>query len=189
MVMRRHPAAEAVVDLDWASPDLAVGGQRALWRQAPELADTDQGRAARLDGGLVIPFSDLLATGDRLTIETSFSLRSTDGMPVLINQGMWPAEGYMVQLLGRRLRFHIGSVGSLDCGPELQPDRWYRLKCTYDGEVLRALLDGALIGELRSDQVMVPSVRPLRLGNYEINSPEYVAHGLLGHTRLVGAVE
>jgi hypothetical protein len=189
MVMRRHPAAEAVVDLDWASPDLAVGGQRALWQQTPELVDTDHGRAARLDGGLVIPFSDLLATGDRLTIETSFLLRSTDGMPVLINQGLWPGEGYMVQVLGRRLRFHIGSVGSLDCGPELQPDRWYRLKCTYDGEVLRAFLDGAPLGELRSDQVMVPSVRPLRLGNYEIASPEYVAHGLLGRTRIIGAVQ
>lgn len=189
MAMRGDRAAKAVVDVDWSSPEVTVGDQRAGWHQEPRLRDTDHGRAAEMEGGLTVPFGDLLAVGDRLTIETSFRLDSTEGMPVLVNQGLWPGEGYMLQILGRRLRFHIGGVGSLDCGPELQPGRWYAVRCTYDGETLRAWLDGELVGEMRSAAAMMPSVRPLRLGRYEQEGASYIMHGLLGRTRVLGAVE
>ncbi len=189
MVMRGDPSREAVVDVDWSTAEVAAGGLRAVWHQEPRVEDTDRGPAAAMVGGLTIPFGDLLAVGDRLTIETSFRLDSTEGMPVLVNQGLWPGEGYMLQVLGRRLRFHIGGVGSLDCGPELEPGRWYAVRCTYDGETLRAWLDGQLVGEMRSAAAMVPSVRPLRLGRYEQEGAAYVMRGLLGRTRILGAVE
>ena len=188
MVLRSDATTEAMVDLDWASPDVAVGGVKGTWHQTPAVVDTEHGRAADLKGGLTIPYSDLLAGGDSLTIETSFTLRSVEGMPVLVNQGAWPTEGYMLQVLGKRLRFHIGGVGSLDCGPELEPSRWYTVKCTYDGTTLRAFLDGAPIGELASSDVMNPSVRPLRIGRYDADQPVYVVDGLLGRTRIYGAV-
>ena len=142
-----------------------------------------------------MPFGDLFAVGERLTIETRFLLHDVSGMPVIINQGLWPSEGYMVQVLGRRLRFHIGGVGSLDGGPELDAERWYALKCTYDGMVLHAWLDGQPGGwSTRADELpgacaMVPSVRPLRLGRYELDEAQYVMKGRLGRTRIRGAVD
>jgi len=95
----------------------------------------------------------------------------------------------MVQIIGKRLRFHIGGVGSLDCGPEFQLNRWYALKCTYDGSTLRAYIDGKLAGELYSAAIMAPSVRPLRIGRYEMDGPEYVVNGQMGRTRILAAVE
>jgi hypothetical protein len=189
MVMRKNAAMDAVIDLDWKSDDVTVGGRKAVWRQTARIVDTDHGRAADLSGGLTVPFSDSMAVGDKLTIETRFMLKDLSGMPVLVNQGMWPSEGYMVQIFDKRVRFNIGGVGSLDCGPELQPNRWYALKCTYDGTTQRVYLDGALVGEQRSDQIMMPSVRPLRIGQYEIDSPEYVMRGMMGRTRVLATAE
>lgn len=189
MAMRADPTREAVVDIDWSTTDLAVGGLQAVWHQEPRVETTDRGPAAVMEGGLTIPFGDLVAVGDCLTIETSFCLNSTEGMPVLVNQGLWPGEGYMLQVLARRLRFHIGGVGSLDCGPELEPGRWYAVKCTYDGEALRVWLDGELVGERRSAAVMMPSGRPLHLGRYEQEGEAYILHGLLRRTRILGTVD
>ena len=187
MVMRSNPEEQAAIDLQWASAEVTVGGKPAVWHQTPALADTDHGKAADLKGGLTIPFSDLIAVGDNVTIETSFRLRSVAGMSVLVNQGVWPTEGYMLQILGRRIRFHIGGVGSLDCGPEIEANRWYSLKCTYDGTTARVVLDGQPVGEQSWTGVMNPSVRPLRIGRYEADDAAYVVDGLVGRTRIYAA--
>jgi hypothetical protein len=189
MVLGSAPGKGAAVDLDWSSPTVTVAGKTALWHQEPRLVDTPQGRAAAMNGGLTIPYSDLLTIGESLTLETRFLLRSLDGMPVLIGQGLWPDEGYLLQVLGKRLRFHIGGVGSLDCGPELETNRWYAVKCTYDGAKLRVWLDGKQVGELASSAIMNPSCRPLRIGHYELDQAEYVVQGLMGRTRITGTVE
>jgi hypothetical protein len=177
-----EPQSGSVVDLDWGSADVIVGGQRATWHQTPRIVDTKDGKAADLDGGLTVPLGYPLAIGGPLTIETSFLLHSTDGMPVLVNQGLWPGEGFMLQVLGRRLRFHLGGIGSLDCGPEIEPERWYTVKCTYDGTTLAAYLDGERVGEMASQSAMVPSMRPLRIGRYELDDRVYVVRGLMGRT-------
>jgi hypothetical protein len=83
----------------------------------------------------------------------------------------------------------VGGVGSLDCGPEIGPDRWHDVRCTYDGATLRVYLDGAPIGELAAAGMMNPSIRPLRLGRYETDQPVYVVDGLLGRTRVYAASE
>jgi hypothetical protein len=189
MTLRADPASEPALDVNWTSADVTAGGRRAVWHQEPAVVDTEHGRAADLKGGLTVPFGDLLAVGESLTLETSFLLRSVEGMPVLVNQGLWPGEGYMLQVLGRRIRFHVGGVGSLDCGPEIGPDRWHDVRCTYDGATLRVYLDGAPIGELAAAGMMNPSIRPLRLGRYETDQPVYVVDGLLGRTRVYAASE
>jgi hypothetical protein len=185
MVMRGPGDRAVPVELGWTSPEVTVGGRKAVWRQEPKLVEAQGRKAVDLDGGLVVALGETQLPGDSVTLETSFSLRSVDGMPVLINQGLWPNEGYMVQVIGKRLRFHIGGVGSLDCGPELVAGRWYDLKCTYDGATARAYLDGKQIGEQTWESPMVPSLRPLRIGHYEADQPDYVAHGLMGPTRIL----
>ncbi len=182
MALRATPRSDTSLDLDWASTGVAVEGETAVWHQAPKIAQTPHGNAADLSGGLTVPFSEWL--GDTFAAETSFMLRSVEGMPVLINQGLWPGEGFMLQVLSKKLRRHIGGVGSLDCDPELEPDRWYSVKCTYDGKALRAYLDGEKIGELVSSAPMVPSLRPLRIGRYETGGAQYVVDGLIGPTRI-----
>jgi hypothetical protein len=187
MVMRRQPQKEPILDLDWSSPEIRVGDQPGEWHQEPRLVDTEQGRAADLSGGLTLPFGDLLTVGDGLTLETGFRLRTLEGMPVLVNQGAWPGEGYLLQILGGRLRFHVGGVGSLDCGPEIRTGRWYAVRCTYDGQTLRAYLDGERVGELSSSKAFTPSRRPLRIGRYEDDAATYVVDGLIGRTRIYAA--
>jgi len=189
MVMRSKPETESVIDLGWTSPDVAVFGQRAVWHQPAAVVDTDHGKAADLKGGLTIPFSDMMAVGGNLTIDTSFLLRDVSGMPVLVNQGLWPTEGYMLQILGGRIRFHIGGVGSLDCGPAIEANQWYTVRCTYDGTTAKVYVDGEPVGGMTSNEVMNPSVRPLRIGRYEADAAQYVVDGLMGRTRVYGAVQ
>jgi len=188
MVMRSKPETESVLDLEWTSPEIVVSGQEAVWHQPPAVVDTDHGKAVDLKGGLTIPFSDMMAVGDNVTIETSFLLRDVAGMPVLLNQGLWPSEGYMLQILGGRIRFHIGGVGSLDCGPAIEANRWYSVRCTYDGTTATVYLDGKQVGEMTSSEAMNPSVRPLRIGRYEVDAAQYVVDGLMGTTRVFGGV-
>ncbi|MBI2303057.1 MAG: laminin G domain-containing protein [Armatimonadetes bacterium] len=171
MVIRGTIGPFATTTLDWSAPP------QADWRQPQKLVDTAQGKAVDLEGGLVIPIDEAHLAGDTLSVETSFNLRSVEGMPVLLNQGMWPLEGWMVQVLGKRLRLHVGGAGSLDCGPEIETGRWYKLKFTYDGATARAWLDGEPIGERGMGVPMAPSIRPLRVGCYELDQAAYVAHG------------
>jgi hypothetical protein len=178
MVMRGGAPTVPTV-LDWTMPPAG-----AQWQQPQKFADADGGRAVDLDGGLVIPMDEAHLVADTLSVETSFCLRSVEGMPVLLNQGLWPNEGWMVQVIGKHLRLQVGGAGSLDGGPEIQPGTWYKLKFTYDGSTARAWLDGQLIGEQAFDMPLAPSIRPLRVGCYELNEPAYVAHGLLGATRI-----
>lgn len=183
MVLRGPNGGAAGVDLDWRSTDVALAGQKATWHQTPRVL-SDQEGAADLSGGLTIPFCDLLPLGDSLVLETRFLARNLGGMPVLISQGVWPGEGYLLQILGRRIRFHLGGIGSLDCGPELEVNRWYSVRCAYDGSAMRVWLDGQPVGERAAPGPMLPSLRPLRIGRYEIDGPEYVFHGLIGQTRI-----
>jgi len=182
MIQRGEPPAQNAIDLGWSDEPVSINGAPATWHQQPAIVDAPGGKAAELGGGLTLPFADWF--GDRFEVSTQFLLKSVEGMPVLVNQGLWPGEGYMLQVLEKRIRWHIGGVGSLDCGPELRPNRWYKVRCTYDAENLTVYLDGKQVGRMQSNRLMAPSPRPVRIGRYEAPGEQYVVNGLMGRTHI-----
>ncbi|NSW55849.1 MAG: hypothetical protein HPY44_07550 [Armatimonadetes bacterium] len=182
MVLRGSVGQGAGLELEWSGESVTVDGEPVVWHQQPWIVETGEGRAVDLRGGLTVPFTAW--PGDRFEIETRFSLRSLEGMPVLLVQGLWPDEGYMLQVLDRRIRWHVSGVGSLDCGPELDTGRWYRVRCIFDRGLQQVFLDGEKVGESRGAPWMAPSLRPLRVGRYETDEAVYRVDGFMGPVRI-----
>ncbi len=182
MVLRVSVGQCAELELEWSAEPVTVAGAPVVWHQHPWIVETGEGRAVDLRGGLTLPFTAWL--GDRFEIETRFALRSLEGMPVLLVQGLWPDEGYMLQVLDRRIRWHVGGVGSLDCEPVLEAGRWYRVRCVFDRGLQQVFLDGEKIGERRGVPWMAPSLSPLRIGRYETDESIYRVDGFMGSVKI-----
>lgn len=122
-----------------------------------------------------------------LTLEAWARLDDVDGIPVLISHARWLEEGYFLQVLGGRLRFHVALEGGplvLDAGT-VPVGRWVYLAATFDGHTARAYLDGKLVGQ----QALPPGARPalihhagpLYVGRYRDPGPQYEVHGLVAN--------
>lgn len=184
LVMQTESTPGSEVSLDWSDKGAKISAD-AQWHQARQFTDSPFGSALQSDGGVSFGFNELIALGTPFNLETSFMMSDGNEMPVIVNQGLWPHEGYMLQILSDKIRFHVGSIGSLDCEQELETDKWYQVKCEYDGKMLRCWIDDKLAGEQVAGGVMMASLRPLRIGRYEDPGSQYTFHGAIGPVKIM----
>ncbi|MBN1491991.1 MAG: hypothetical protein JXA69_18910 [Phycisphaerae bacterium] len=137
-------------------------------------------------GHLAIPHRDEMNLGDGLTLTFEFKADRTDAMPVLVCHGQWQVDGWFVQILDGRLivRTPCGDAN----GPQIEADRWYKVRFIFDGWRLRLAVDGQWHKDTPITAAPVPTERPLLLGQYGANQPAHAFHGTLRNVKLYADV-
>jgi hypothetical protein len=113
-----------------------------------------------------------------------FRAESTTDIPVLVSCGEFSKWGWFVQILGGRIRFSLGGSNVLDAG-WIEPARWYRVACTFDGRFMHVYLDGAEVGSREASNVdFQPWTGPLYVGQYHFLEGMYQFRGVLADLRI-----
>ena len=146
------------------------------------------GDAARFtgEGHLELPHDEALNLEQGGAIRLEFRADRTDGMPVLLSHGQYQADGWFLQILGRRLILRTTSA-DLD-GPEIVPGRWYALRAEFDGTRASLLVDGKAIAADREMRV-TPCKRPLRIGQYDVPGASYAFRGAIRNLKVTSWVQ
>jgi len=85
-------------------------------------------------------------------------------MPILVSCGLWNTNGWFLQNLGGRFRFHVGGV---DCdGGAVVVGEWTRITGTFNGKLLRLYMNGKLVAETPAPQTIKPWSKELLIGQY-----------------------
>jgi len=179
-----EPAPVLSLDFEGSAQD-AASGRPGQWQGAALFAPSPWGEAAQFDGtnGLYVPDAPELNPPDEISVDLRFSAAATDGMPLLLCHGAWRTDGYFVQILGQRLRWHIAGVGDCD-GGAIAPSQWYHALCTYDGREMTTFLDGQAVASLAAQGPIRPAARNLWIGRYEAPDAVYHLRGLVDRVRV-----
>jgi hypothetical protein len=115
-------------------------------------------------GYFVVEPNDEFNVKGLFSLECSVKLDESDGIPVVVSNGLWNNAGWFLQYFNSRWRFHVGGV---DCdGGQPKIGEWMHIVGTYDGEKLRLYENGKLVAEQSGVVSKTPWTRNLVIGQY-----------------------
>jgi hypothetical protein len=142
-----------------------------------EPAKFDDGTLDLSQGGyMAIPADKNFDFKGAFSIDLWVKFDETGRMPLIVSCGQWNANGWFLQNLGGRYRFHVGGV---DCdGGTVKAGQWTRVTGTSNGRMLRLYQDGKQVAETFAPQLIKPWGGELLLGQYNGGiTPDYQLKG------------
>lgn len=103
-------------------------------------------------------------------------------MPVVLAHGNWNQDGWFLQAIGGRWRWHTAQT-SCD-GGKIVTGRWIALAAVYDLGKLRLYVDGELVAQAECPAAPVPFRGPLTIGQYTQRREDYQVFGTVRALRI-----
>src|SRR5690606_5216593 len=108
-----------------------------------------------LGGWIALPARPDHELGAGMTLDFAFRADRVDGMPVLLGNGQWQADGWFVQILDGKLL--LRAVGGDAVGPRIEAGQDYAVRIVYDGVAFRMRVNGETVPQPEE----AGTVRPL----------------------------
>jgi len=170
------PESKNPVFIAFAPGQVAGAALRAPAKRTRNILDLTGGGYATVNH---LPAFDL--TG-RFSVECWVRLDKAGGMPVVLSCGAFGGNGWFLQALGGRWRWHLGGV-SCD-GGQVTVGRWTHLVGTFDGQEAMLLIDGRKAASVPCTPNTASHRGPLVVGQYSSQMPQYQVTGQITGVKL-----
>ena len=143
------------------------------------------GETLDLSGGghLVVPADKNFDVKGAFSLDLWVKFDEAGKMPLIVSCGQWNTNGWFLQNLGGRYRFHVSGV---DCdGGTVTVGQWTRITATSNGRILRLYQNGKLVAETAAPQTVKPWGKELLIGQYNGGiTPDYQFKGSIKDVKI-----
>jgi len=140
----------------------------------------------RKGGFATFPNSPGFSLRKRLTVEFRVRFDKLSQMPVVLACGRHDREGWFVQVLQGRWRWHLAGV-SCD-GGKVVAGAWTHVACTFDGSEARLYQDGKLARKVPCRPRQAAYRGPLYVGRYVDQGPQFQVLGRIAGLKIYSRV-
>jgi hypothetical protein len=133
-------------------------------------------------GFVLLPDTDGLSPRSGFTACVRIRFDKLAKMPVVLAHGNWNQDGWFLQAIGGRWRWHMSGT-SCD-GGTVPTGRWISLAAVYQLGQLRLYMDGKVIAQATSPGPLVPFRGPLTIGQYTQRRGDYQVYGAIRDLRI-----
>jgi len=133
-------------------------------------------------GFVLLPDHDDLSPRSGFTAFVRVRFDKLAQMPVVLAHGNWNRDGWFLQVIGGRWRWHMAKT-SCD-GGKIVTGRWLALAAVYDLGKLRLYVDGKLVAQADCTEPPLPFRGPLTIGQYSQRRADYQVFGAIRDLRI-----